>query len=71
VLQKSFFGEPTAAENHAAHPLPPITIPERLGAFILIAATVVIGVYPNGLLRIIADSFTSPLFDGLRKGGGF
>jgi NADH-quinone oxidoreductase subunit M len=71
VLQKSFFGEPTAAENHAAHPLPPITIPERLGAFILLAATIVVGVYPNGLLRIIADSFTSPLFDGLRKGGGF
>jgi len=69
VLQKSFFGEPV--ENHAAHPMPAITIPERLGGLILITTTVVIGVYPNLLLRIIGDSFTSQLFDGLRKGGGF
>ena len=49
-------------------PLPPITLPERLGAIILIAASVLIGLYPQMLLNIIIPALNSPLFDGLRKG---
>ncbi|MDB6123022.1 MAG: NADH-quinone oxidoreductase subunit [Pedosphaera sp.] len=71
VLQKSFFGEavPKAEELTHAHPLPPISIPERIGAAILIAITILIGLYPKLLLDLIGPSFDSPLFEGLRKGG--
>ena len=71
VLQKSFFSDPVEVADHGAHPLPPISIPERIGAVILIATTIVIGIYPNLLLKLIDDSFTSPLFEGLKRGGGF
>ena len=53
----------------ASRPLPPITLPERLGAIILICASVVVGLYPQMLLNIIVPALNSPLFDGLRKGG--
>ena len=52
----------------AMHPLPPISLPERLGAIILIGASVLVGVYPQLLLNIIVPALNSPLFDGLRKG---
>ena len=68
-MQKAFFAE--AGHAPAAHhdPLPPITLPERLGAIILIAASVIVGLYPQMLLNIIVPALNSPLFDGLRKGG--
>ncbi len=47
----------------------PISIPERLGAAILIATTLAIGLYPRLLLDVIEPGLNSPLFDGLRKGG--
>ncbi|MCX6896170.1 MAG: NADH-quinone oxidoreductase subunit M [Verrucomicrobia bacterium] len=73
VLQKAFFGdaEPvaTAADDEEHHPLEPISIPERLGAVILIAVSLVVGLYPRLLMDVIVPSFDSPLFDWLRKGG--
>ena len=48
----------------------PITIPERIGAALLIAATLVIGLYPQLLLDLIEPAIQSPLFDGLRKVAG-
>jgi NADH-quinone oxidoreductase subunit M len=70
VLQKSFFGESVEQTSQGDHPLAPITLPERLGALILIAATVVIGLFPSLLLKMINDGFSTPLFDALWKGGG-
>jgi NADH-quinone oxidoreductase subunit M len=55
-----------AAEPHAA--LPPISLPERLGAAILIGASVLIGLYPQLVLNIITPALDSPLFEGLRQG---
>ena len=49
--------------------LPPITLPERLGAIILIAASVIVGLYPQMLLNIIVPALNSPMFHGLRQGG--
>ena len=49
--------------------LNPITVPERLGAVLLIGASLVIGLYPRLLLDWIVPSFDSPLFEGLRKVG--
>ena len=67
AMQKAFFSGPEQPPEAVAA-LPPITIPERLGAALLLAATVVIGLYPQVLIRIIIPALHSPLFDGLWKG---
>jgi NADH-quinone oxidoreductase subunit M len=69
AMQKAFFG---ASDNAltTTPPLPDISIPERIGAVVLLAASVVIGLYPQLLLRIIIPALHSPLFDGLWKGSG-
>ncbi len=72
AMQKAFFGEaePQAAEAHGDHhDLEPISVPERLGAVMLIGVSLLIGLYPRLLLDVIVPSFNSPLFDWLRKGG--
>jgi NADH-quinone oxidoreductase subunit M len=68
AMQKAFFGEAPADAN-PPQKLEPISIPERIGAAILIGASLVIGLYPHLLLRIIVPSFESPLFQWLRTGG--
>ncbi len=70
VLQKSFYGEGGEIADHDAHPLPPISVSERLGAAILLGATILIGLYPKVLLDLIGPSFDTPLFKGLREGAG-
>ena len=65
AMQKAFFGE---AGSGSLHPLPPISTPERIGAVVLIAVSLVIGLYPQLLLNLIVPALNSPLFDGLRKG---
>jgi NADH-quinone oxidoreductase subunit M len=49
--------------------LPPITLPEKIAAIILIAASIAIGIYPQVLLKIVVPALNSPLFSGLRAGG--
>jgi NADH-quinone oxidoreductase subunit M len=66
ALTKAFFGEPTPGA--AKHVLPPITLPEKLGALLLLAATLVVGLYPRILTDLILPSLNSPLFEGLRRG---
>ena len=66
VLQSAFFGE--APATAAEHVLPPITMPERLGAGLLIVSTIAAGLYPRFLMDLILPSLNSPLFDGLRRG---
>jgi NADH-quinone oxidoreductase subunit M len=66
AMQKAFFAEPGSAVAH--EPLAPISIPEKLGAGILIVASVAVGLYPQMLLKIVVPALNSPLFDGLRKG---
>jgi NADH-quinone oxidoreductase subunit M len=68
ALDKAFFGEHLpAAPSPVA--FPGISAAERIGAAILIAATVVIGLYPRLLLNLILPTLNSPLFDALRNGG--
>jgi NADH-quinone oxidoreductase subunit M len=69
---KVFFPDKAATESHDhhAHELEPISVPERLGAALLILCTVVVGLHPRLLLDLIVPSFQSPLFDGLRKAVG-
>jgi NADH-quinone oxidoreductase subunit M len=67
ALQKAFFGEAPADEEHAHAPLPPISVPERFGAVMLIGVSLIIGLCPRLLLDVIVPSFDSPLFDWLRR----
>ncbi|MDD5351292.1 MAG: proton-conducting transporter membrane subunit, partial [Chthoniobacteraceae bacterium] len=68
ALQRSFFPSLAAAAAAVAaaphgeehEPLPPITLPERLGAAILIAATLAAGLFPKFLIDPILHSFDSP-----------
>jgi NADH-quinone oxidoreductase subunit M len=75
AVQKAFFGESHEAakadgHDHGEHPLEPISIPERLGAVILIGASLLIGLYPDLLLKVIVPSLESTtLFGWLGKGG--
>ncbi|MEQ2007958.1 MAG: NADH-quinone oxidoreductase subunit M [Limisphaerales bacterium] len=71
TAQVFFSDKPAPAEAHDhEHPLEPISVPERLGAALLIFCTVLIGLQPRLLLDLIVPSFQSPLFDGLRKVAG-
>jgi len=75
VLQRAFFGDhqrevPASPVGHAPVELPPISIPERVGAILLIATSVLVGLFPGILMRLITSSFESSLFGWLPKGGG-
>lgn len=67
VMQKAFYGEPDETEAHTHEPMPPISPQEKLGAFLLIAISLVIGLFPRLLTDLIVPSFDSPLFDWLRR----
>ncbi len=71
TIQKSFYaGDPSpVAEALPHHPLDPISIPERFGAAILMAMTLLIGLYPTLLLDLIKSGFDTPLMSGLLRGG--
>jgi NADH-quinone oxidoreductase subunit M len=74
ALQLAFFADhathPVSTAAHgASHPLPPITIPERLGAMLFMGASLAIGLFPGLLLDLIRSSLNSSIFDGLRKAG--
>jgi NADH-quinone oxidoreductase subunit M len=66
ALTKAFFGEATLGA--VEHALPPITLPETLGALLLLASTLTVGLYPRILTDLILPTLHSPLFEGLRRG---
>ncbi|MDR2863222.1 MAG: NADH-quinone oxidoreductase subunit M [Puniceicoccales bacterium] len=51
------------------HPLPPITLPEKLGAGLLLAVSVLIGLRPDLLLDWIIPALNSPLMKIATQGG--
>jgi NADH-quinone oxidoreductase subunit M len=69
ALVAAFYGDLPAEAPAPAEPMPPITLPERIGAVMLIGATVVVGLYPRLLFDIIVPAFQSPLMERLVKGG--
>jgi NADH-quinone oxidoreductase subunit M len=69
ALQLAFFAKPLTPATDPAHPIEPITLPEKFGAGILILASIAVGVYPQFLLNIIAPALNGPLFQSLHQGG--
>ncbi len=68
AMQKAFLGGAAFEFEDARHSLPPISVPERIGAVILIGVSLTIGLYPQLILNRVIPALNSPLFDGLRKG---
>jgi NADH-quinone oxidoreductase subunit M len=71
VLQQAFFGEAKAGRATATPvtELPPITVPERLGAVLLMGVTLAVGLSPRWLIELIDASWSSGLFDLVMSGG--
>jgi len=70
AIQLGFFGSADkAAPAGDAAPLAPITLAEKLGAFLLVGATVLIGIRPDLLLNWINPALQSPLLQTVLKGG--
>ena len=69
AVQKGFYSDAPPDAAHHDHPVEPISIPERFGAVMLIAASLVIGFFPSLLMNWIEPCFQSPLFERLLKGG--
>jgi len=70
AIQKSFYSGARTDANPGAALLEAISVPERIGAVVLLGATIVIGLYPTLLLNLIKSGFNSPLMSPLVKGGG-
>ncbi|MCX6943851.1 MAG: NADH-quinone oxidoreductase subunit M [Opitutales bacterium] len=70
VIQVAFFSRTEPADTAApAEALPPITLPEKLGALLLLSATVLIGLKPDLLLDWILPALQSPLMQAVLKPG--
>jgi NADH-quinone oxidoreductase subunit M len=75
VVGKAFFsdnddGHSQPQEMAHSTGLDPISVPERIGAALLIATTLLIGLYPRLLLDLIVPALNSPMMARLLKGGG-
>ena len=71
AMQQAFFSGADAPPEPqpVQEPLPAITLPERLGALLLIAASLVVGLAPQYLLRLIITALHGTLFISLSAGG--
>jgi len=70
TLQRAFFADaPVSSRLPKAAPaeFEPISMPERIGAVLLVGATLAVGLYPRLLLDLIVPSVV-PLVQGLQKG---
>ena len=69
AIQKSFYGG-MQLSSATPHPeLSPISVPERIGALILIGVALIVGIYPTWLLGLIRAGLETPLMAPLLKGG--
>jgi len=69
VIQVAFFGPARPASAGPAPALAPITVAEVAGSFLLLGASVVVGLKPDLFLNWILPSLQSPLLRAVVKGG--
>lgn len=71
AVQLAFFGRVNVPSTTMTpdRPLPPLTLPERAGACLLLASAILIGLKPDLLLDWIIPSLQSPLFQRALIGG--
>jgi NADH-quinone oxidoreductase subunit M len=62
ALKRSFFDSDASNANQSQSPLEPITIPEKLGAGLLMFAMVAVGLYPKMLLDRIQPAVEAMRF---------
>ncbi|MEY2407343.1 MAG: NADH-quinone oxidoreductase subunit [Verrucomicrobiota bacterium] len=74
AVRKAFYSQASPgaseADGHSSEELLPISIPERIGAVLLIGTTLIVGLHPRLLLDWIVPALKSPLMSRLLKGGG-
>jgi NADH-quinone oxidoreductase subunit M len=70
VLQLAFFGQTRLSTHSTASPYPPLTWPEKTGAVLLLATTILLGLKPDLLLEWIEPALQSQLMSALLAGGG-
>ena len=69
VVHLAFFGKISSEQTSpAAEPLPPTTWSERLGAVLLLAVSITIGIHPGLLLDWIVPALQSPLMQIISNG---
>ncbi|MFA6564298.1 MAG: NADH-quinone oxidoreductase subunit M [Verrucomicrobiia bacterium] len=66
TILRAFYGERRVADEAGLRDMPPISPPEKIAATILIALTIIVGIYPNCLLNMIHLSI-QPLVTLLAK----
>ena len=68
ALIKAFFGERESGAAGHHESCPPISLPEKCGAVLLLATTLAAGLFPQVLTNLILPALNSPLFRGLQTG---
>jgi NADH-quinone oxidoreductase subunit M len=68
ALVKAFFGPREVVVIGHGPTLAPISFPERVGAILLLATTLFVGLYPRALLDLIQPGFESELMRAILKG---
>ncbi len=74
ALHQAFFPDQvkTAAPAGPEDPVGnPISVSERFGVWLLIAASLLIGLFPGLLLQWIVPALQGPMFEALKKGGNW
>ena len=74
AVHRAFYADAaddTAGAAAAPPPLEPISAPEKVGAVMLMACTLFVGLYPAALLDWIVPALQSPLFERLRESAGW
>jgi NADH-quinone oxidoreductase subunit M len=69
ALHHAFFGDAEGVAPAQVMSLPPISVPERMGAVLLVLSTLAVGLHPRLLLDFIEPALRSPYFQHLTKGG--
>lgn len=69
AVQLAFFGSVGSQPSAAEHPLEPITLQEKLGAGLLVGASLLLGLKPDLLLAWVTPALHSPLLQAALNGG--